>query len=556
MNERKSRLYSMILCLILSISSIAMTIVLDNLIGVGNFIYIGPAAVNVSSINGMLMTMTFLFCIIMACFEYKIGARIAYGVIGLYLLMTLRTISFMKNFAALPGVFSGILSLFAIAIIGTLFRNAEKKMITDYTTKLLNTRGFIDILDNAVKDGKKFSLAYLQIDNFRSINDDYGHEKGDEILSVVGERIKKNTEKNTTVARIGGAEFAIIVNEGADEKEVIERILANISQTITINVGDFEKNCYLEAFAGIAKFPADGKDKVSLSKSADTALLHACEKGEKIVTFDKSMSDEISKFKEIERLVKEGIEKKNLYLLYQPQFVIKDKTLRGFEALVRMRTDDGQIISPNEFIPVAEKSNLIFQIDEYVIKMAMSDFTETLRIADKKIILSVNISANGMAREEFVPYVKEQIEKFNFPAECLELEITEYSFAEAQDRTRRNIEELRELGVQIALDDFGTGYTSIAQLINLPINLLKIDKTLVDDIESNDASRDLINAVGYMGHRMDCEVILEGVETESQLDRIKLLDCDFVQGYVWGKPLERSKALDMIDENSDIQVDS
>ena len=148
MNERKSRLYSMVLCLILSISSIAMTIVLDNLIGVGNFIYIGPAAVNVSSINGMLMTMTFLFCIIMACFEYKIGARIAYGVIGLYLLMTLRTISFMKNFAALPGVFSGILSLFAIAIIGTLFRNAEKKMITDYTTKLLNTRGFIDILDN------------------------------------------------------------------------------------------------------------------------------------------------------------------------------------------------------------------------------------------------------------------------------------------------------------------------------------------------------------------------------------------------------------------------
>lgn len=547
MNERKSRIYSMILCLILSLFCIAMTIFLDITIGIGENIYIGPAVVSVSSINGMLMTMSFLFCIIMSCFEYRIGARIAYVVIGVYFAMTVRTIFVMKNFAALPGAFSGLLSIFAIAIIGTLFRNAEKKMITDYTTKLLNTRGFIEILEKMVKDGKNFSLAYLQIDNFRAINDDYGHEKGDEILSIVGERMKNTAGKNGKVSRIGGAEFAILVGEGVDECALVESIISSISQTISINVGEYEKNCYLDANAGIAKYPADGKDKVALIKSADTALLHACNNGEKIVYFDESMSDEIYKLKEVERLIKESLEKKNLYLVYQPQFVIKDKTLRGFEALVRMRNEGGKTISPNEFIPVAEKSNLIFQIDEYVLRMAMSEFTETLNIAEKKVILSVNISANGMAREEFAEYVKEQLEELHFSPECLELEITEYSFAEAQDRTRKNIEELRKLGVQIALDDFGTGYTSIAQLINLPINLLKVDKSLVDDIESNDASRDLINAVGYMGHRMDCEVILEGVETESQLDRIKLLDCDFVQGYVWGKPLERSKALDMIE---------
>ena len=249
--------------------------------------------------------------------------------------------------------------------------------------------------------------------------------------------------------------------------------------------------------------------------------------------------------KDAEILINESLENDWFYLMYQPQFTLGEKKLRGFETLIRCKKPDGSIVSPGLFIPAAEKSNLILKIDDYVLKRAIKESKEMLSNNKDKCTISINVSAKNISSQGFAEKVIKMIEEADFPPECLEIEITEYSFVDSLKVTTRNITMLREFGVQIALDDFGTGYTSIAQVMNLPVNLLKIDKSLIDEIESSQKKRNLVNTIINMGHIMNCEVISEGVESEQQLDILRKYKCDFIQGYVWSKPIEYNAALDM-----------
>ena len=248
------------------------------------------------------------------------------------------------------------------------------------------------------------------------------------------------------------------------------------------------------------------------------------------------------KQREAEFLVKEALKNGYFYLVYQPQFTSKDRKLRGFETLIRCRNPDGLIVNPSFFIPAAENTNLIIQVDEFVLITAMNEFKPLLESSSKDLTLSINVSAKNIGSTDFIPRIRSIIENTGFPPEKLEFEITEYSFAESLEITVSNIQKLREMGIKIALDDFGTGYTSIKQLMNLPINLLKIDKSLIDDIEKNQSMQDMIDSVIYMGHIMNCEVISEGVEKNDQLDFLVRHNCDFIQGFVWSQPLSYEDA--------------
>ncbi len=306
-------------------------------------------------------------------------------------------------------------------------------------------------------------------------------------------------------------------------------------------------DCYIEGNAGIAHFPKDAKDSNILFKCADVALMTSLKNGSNtIAVFDEKMLSKMNSDKEVEQLIKRAYDEKYFYLEYQPQYSVSDKRLRGFESLIRMKLPDGRRISPAEFIPVAEKSNLIFSIDEYVLDFVTKEFSKVVEEAKEKITISVNISANGISRPEFVSIVENCLKKNNFKAENLEVEITEYSFDDSQEQTIKNINKLKEMGVQVALDDFGTGYASLGRLMNLSVDLLKIDKSLVDNIEKGEVNRDFINSIGSLGHLIDCKVILEGVETDSQVEYIKKLDCDYIQGYVWGKPMSFENAAKLI----------
>ena len=227
-----------------------------------------------------------------------------------------------------------------------------------------------------------------------------------------------------------------------------------------------------------------------------------------------------------------------------PQFSTAEKKLRGFETLLRLRDGEGKSLSPAEFIPAAEKNDLILEITEWVMNNALKTFAPIVK--DSDIIISVNVSSKNMESGTFVEEVKAALEKAKFPPKNLEIEVTEYCLLQSFDKTIENIKALREMGVQVALDDFGTGYSSLSYLEKLPINLLKIDKSLVDDIEKNFKSQQFVSAVIYMGHLMGCEVVCEGVESEGQLRLLKNNKSDFIQGYIWGKPMDFEKAKELI----------
>ena len=514
---------------------------------VTQFIQIGHARIPFNSIQGTLQTLALMLCIIMGCVDCVVGARMAYFVVGYMEISSILSMIVTRNLSPLPGVCNGFLAIVAIILIGHLMRKAKKKAITDYATGTYNTIGFLEVLGKQIGKNKKVNLVYYQINNFRAINDDYGHDVGDRVLKIVSKRMLKTVGKQGFVGRIGGSEFALLLKEGVNAEELINEMFKSLKEKLVIDFGDTHLDCYIDSRAGIAAFPKDADNANDLFKCADIALMHAMKDARKsICTFDEEMLSKMLYDKEIEQLVKKAHDENYFYVEYQPQYLIKDQSLRGFESLIRMKLPDGRKISPGDFIPVAEKSNLIFTIDEFILKYVTKEFSDIVKEGDKDIVVSVNISANGFARPEFVKIVEEILKENDFPAKNLEIEITEYSFEESQEQTVNNVLKLKEAGIKVALDDFGTGYASLSRLMNLSVDLLKVDKSLVDNIEKGEVNRDFINSIGTMGHLLGCKVILEGVETTSQIEYIKKIDCDYIQGFVWGKPMGFDNACKLI----------
>ncbi len=502
------------------------------------FINIGPARLPFNSIQGTVQTFALMCCILMSCVDCVVGARMAYFVVGYLTFSSFVGMMRSHNFGPLPGIFNCGLTIVCIVLIGHLMREARRKSITDYATGKLNTVGFLEQLRKKIREKKSGSLIYYQVNNFRAINDDYGHDIGDQVLREAAQRMCSTVGKEGIVGRIGGSEFAIMLNDKIDAYEMTKRLFEVLNEKMVFDKDGVHLDCYIEGNAGIAHFPKDATESDELFKCADVALMASLKKGgNNIYVFDEEMLSKMNYDKEIEQLIKKAHDENYFYLEYQPQYSISDKKLRGFESLIRMQLPDGRKIRPGDFIPVAEKSNLIFSIDEFVLDFVTKEFSKTVKEKGDKITISVNISANGISRPEFVSIVETCLKKNNFTAKNLEIEITEYSLEESQEQTIKNINRLKEMGVQIALDDFGTGYASLARLKNLSVDLLKVDKSLVDDIEKGEVNRDFINSIGSMGHLLNCDVILEGVETDSQVDFIKNLECYFIQGYVWGKPM-------------------
>ncbi len=546
LKEHKTILVGLLLCL--SLIGEALVIILGSAHrDISGTVNIGKVEIPFNSLQGTIQTFTLMCCIMMACVDCYFGAAVSAILVSLMTTMTSFKIIMSRNLAPVPGVLNGLLALVVVLLIGYLLRRAQKKSITDYATGLLNSVGFHEVLNKRIREKKSGSLVYYQINNFRAINDDYGHDIGDQVLRVAASRMKKVVSEHGNIGRIGGSEFAILLKNDVNALEVVNNIFEELNVKIQIQNDGIHLDCYIESNAGIAHFPEDAKDSVNLFKCADVALMTSLKNGSNtIAVFDEKMLSKMYSDKEVEQLIKRAYDEKYFYLEYQPQYSVSDKRLRGFESLIRMKLPDGRRISPAEFIPVAEKSNLIFSIDEYVLDFVTKEFSKVVEEAKEKITISVNISANGISRPEFVSIVENCLKKNNFKAENLEVEITEYSFDDSQEQTIKNINKLKEMGVQVALDDFGTGYASLGRLMNLSVDLLKIDKSLVDNIEKGEVNRDFINSIGSLGHLIDCKVILEGVETDSQVEYIKKLDCDYIQGYVWGKPMSFENAAKLI----------
>ena len=515
------------------------------------FIQIFSLRIPLSTMNGILAGSLSLICILLVLVDDKNGFKVALTLILLSTSNLVFGMIMLHSIVSMPGLVTNFVSLITLLTIYTFYAKLSVSNLTDYVTGQGNRRSYVKEVSEHLEARKSFTIACIELEDFKHTNDVYGIQFGDALINIASEKLTSILDKKDKMFRITGSKLAILFEPGESPEERLKSIIAPETVTVSIGSGEnqTETTCTLSLGACIVySHPPYNYTKTasSILHDAETALTATRNMSDKrICIFNENMENSDVKQREAEFLVKEALKKNYFYLVYQPQFTTEDKKLRGFETLIRCRKPDFSIVSPNAFIPAAEKSNLIKKIDDFVLKTAMTEFKPILENPENDYIISINVSAKTMGSTDFSQKIKTLLEETQFPADKLEIEITEYSFSESPETTISNIIALRKMGVQIALDDFGTGYTSIKQLMKLPINILKIDKSLIDDIETEQNMRDMVDSVIYMGHIMNCEVISEGVEKEVQIDILREHKCDIIQGFVWGKPVDFEEAKNM-----------
>lgn len=504
---------------------------------------------NLSTLGGVCSAFQYASCLFLVRTNQKKGIITSMILLGLSLANIIRVLFVGGDYLPYAGLFNVIFYMVTIMWFAKIFAKQERDAVTDIVTGLYNRRGLYQQMNSLIEDEKPFHLINLEIGNFKLLNDNNGQAYGDLILKTITKILREYIGDKGTVVRSGGTEFVIILKESQDPEKDANDILQILSDKVVLSEGNDALDCYLTVFAGISSHPADSGNYEELINYADMATVEAVRKNSSTaVVFEPTMEENAKRQMELERLIKEGLENDYFYLVYQPQFKLDGKKLRGFESLIRMKLPDGTVISPGEFIPVAEKGKHIVSIDEYVLRRAMNEFKSVVTGSNPDLMISVNVSAKNIGTPDFHERVGQILEETGFPAKNLEVEITEYCMVQSIKVTVENITNLRNMGIQVALDDFGTGYSSLNYLSQMPVNLLKIDKSLIDDIEQDQKKCEFVNAIIAMGHLMGCEVVSEGVENTMQLSKLKDNNCDLIQGYVWGKPMPHDSAITLATE--------
>ncbi|MBQ3886012.1 MAG: bifunctional diguanylate cyclase/phosphodiesterase, partial [Ruminococcus sp.] len=424
-------------------------------------------------------------------------------------------------------------------------RMAEQA-ITDRLTGLPNRFACSELFRELIGSQKKFVVVSIDINNFKNINDTMGFDIGNNVLVSIAMLWKNIAESgasgtNDFVARLSGDEFAIIIRDYKSEKDIetaIKKYESSLSNKLNVDGYDL----YITASFGYAEYPTDADNIDNLFTYADAAMteLKRTNSSEHILRYSPDIL-KLERTLEIEHKIRTALEKDNVFFNLQPQYDMEHK-LRGFEALARMKDENGDFISPGEFIPVAEKVGLVDKLDGAVFRKSSEFFGELLRKYDLDIILSVNVSVRHLMKKDFIEEIKSILQNSNIPPKNLEIEITESIMIDSVDKALQVINAIEEMGVQIAIDDFGTGYSSLSYLNRFPANLLKIDKSFIDKMNDNDSSKQYVASIIAIGHIMGFNVISEGVEEDEQISVLKEIGCDYIQGYIWGRPLPEEQA--------------
>ncbi len=408
----------------------------------------------------------------------------------------------------------------------------------DALTGLPNRLLFNDLLDRALEADKAppCAVLLLDLDSFKVINDSLGHAFGDALLVLLSERIRITLHAGDSVARIGSDEFAVIVHNVLDREHLAnlgQQLLYALSEPTELN----GERLTVSASIGIALAPEDGKDRHALLKAADTAMYVAKEQGRNRYCFHTpDMSLRANEVHSIEQGLKRALEQNHLRVFYQPQVNLLTGELIGLEALVRWQHPVEGLISPIRFIPIAETSGLINHLGRWVLRAACSECKRWIDAYPSQMRLSVNVSARQLVDDEFIEDLRATLHETGFPADRLELELTE-STLQLVETSPRLLNEIKALGVMIAIDDFGTGYSSLSVLKTLPIDRLKIDRSFIRDMPTDNNDVAIVEAVIGMSKTLGLMILAEGVETEDQLAILQRLGCQAGQGYLFSRPL-------------------
>ncbi|SNB47298.1 EAL domain-containing protein [Geobacter sp. DSM 9736] len=411
----------------------------------------------------------------------------------------------------------------------------------DILTGLANRVLFMDHLTMSIKQGLRFNetqaVMFLDLDRFKSINDTLGHATGDKLLKAVSERLRGCVRETDTVARIGGDEYNILLNQIAhvdDAAAVAQKILVALNKPFFIE--DVELRISISI--GISIFPYDGKDAETLLKNADIALYHAKDRGKNTYQFyDAAMNTRTVERVRLENRLRQTVERNELVLFYQPQIETTTGRLVGAEALVHWLHPEMGLLSPMEFIPLAEEIGFITEIDDWVLRTACAQNKAWLDAGYPSFCVTVNVSAKRFRKPGLVETVRNVLQETGLPPKLLELEITETTAMKDIEHTIPSLTRLSGMEVSFAIDDFGTGYSSLSHLKRLPIQKLKIDKSFIFGVTTDPSDKAIVTAIIAMAHNMRMEVIAEGVETEAQLGFLHDNRCDQIQGFLFSRPI-------------------
>jgi diguanylate cyclase (GGDEF)-like protein len=428
--------------------------------------------------------------------------------------------------------------------ITALNDNLEYQAYHDPLTKLANRRKFMEKLDAVLTKEKVGTIILLDFDNFKEINDTFGHTYGDSLLKEFSQLLHNSFSDNTFAARYGGDEFLLLlegINSNYEIKEYIHKLEALVTRPFLIEESEF----YLNFSLGISRFPDDSKDSYELITMADTAMYQAKESYNRDYLFyQPEMFNKIKRKQEIRKILREALKNNGFYLKYQPQINSKTGSIESLEALIRLNEHD---ISPAEFIPVAEESGLIIEISRWVTEKAIKDLAVLNNEKNESVKISINFSVQQLNDIDYLNFIEEKIIENNIKADNLEIEITESLLIHQEQKAVNYLSQLRDLGIKLALDDFGTGYSSLNYLTYISFSKVKLDKILIEEFLEYKNFKTIDSLISLF-HSMGLPVIAEGVETEKQLAKLKNADCDYIQGYIFSKPLIFSKIVDLLNK--------
>ena len=420
----------------------------------------------------------------------------------------------------------------------------------DTLTGLPNRQSFVGRLADALADAEvaeaRFSILYLDLDNFKRINDSLGHTFGDRILKTVAERIEKIVraddfvarfgEDNSHLARLGGDEFTILLSNTGDPKtveQIADRIISEVRKPITLNDHEF----VITPSIGVASYPEDGSDIDTLMANADMAMYHAKESGKNGVrAFSGTMSVRSLEYMDLEHSLRKAIRNDDLDLHFQPKVSLRTNEITGVEALLRWTHPDRGTISPAKFVPIAEEAGLMVELSEWVLNRTCTQIQSWSGGIMAALPIAMNLSGKQFSHSDVSAVIMKALHDYSVSPELLHLELTESELMRDADGTIKTLTRLRDAGLSIAVDDFGTGYSSLSYLKKLPIDVLKIDRSFVIDLEQEGDNLSICSAIIALARSLKLRVVAEGVETAEHQEILRRLDCDEMQGYYLAKP--------------------
>jgi len=411
----------------------------------------------------------------------------------------------------------------------------------DPLTGLLNRKGFAEQLkesmQQATQESRLLALLYMDLDGFKQINDSFGHAFGDELLKEFATKLQHSTRGDDLLSRMGGDEFTIALTsiENIEEVQMVAERIISIAQEPFMHNGI---NASFGISMGITIYPLDEADVDTLIKHADTAMYDVKENGKGNYRFYSNEINEerLRKTLYVEEL-KQALQQDQFEVLYQPKVNIVHSRVVGMEALVRWHHPQHGLISPAEFIPVLEENGLILEVGEWILRKACETTRGWHQQGLDHLVLAVNVSPMQFQKDDFIECVAEVLEQTDYPADRLEIEVTEGSLIEDRDDCIAKLQSLRDMGVKVAVDDFGTGYSSLSYLQQFPINTLKIDRCFIKQLYESRDNASIVTAIMALAHSMHLDVVAEGVEEPQELAFLSALGCRVIQGYLFSRPL-------------------